>query len=61
MKQAWFFLLVENMCTAESKRSLSVSYDYDQGKPENSDELKAAMRDAFMFNEPNKLKKNQLQ
>ena len=49
------------MCTAESKRSLSVSYDYDQGKPENSDELKAAMRDASMFNGPNKLKKNQLQ
>ena len=49
------------MCTAELKRSLSVSYDYDQGKPENSDELKAAMRDAFMFNGPNKLKKNQLQ
>ena len=40
MKKAWSFLLVENMCTAESKHSLSVSYDYDQSKPENIDELK---------------------
>ena len=28
------------MCTAESKNTLSVSYDYDQSKPENIDELK---------------------
>ena len=40
MKKAWSFLLVENMYTAESKHSLSVSYDYDQSKPENIDELK---------------------
>ena len=40
MKKAWSFLLVENMYTAESKHSLSVSYDYDQSKPENTDELK---------------------
>ena len=28
------------MCTAESKHSPSVSYDYDQSKSENIDELK---------------------
>ena len=36
MKKAWSFLLVEDMCTAESKHSLSVSYDYNQSEPENS-------------------------
>ena len=40
MKKAWSFLLVENMCTTESKHSLSVSYDYDQNRPESIDELK---------------------
>ena len=40
MEKAWFSLLVENKFTAESKYSLSVSYDYDQSKPENIDELK---------------------
>ena len=40
MKKAWSFLLVENMCTAESKHNLSVSYDYDQSKLENIDEWK---------------------
>ena len=28
------------MYTAELKNSLSVSYDYDQSKPDNIDELK---------------------
>ena len=40
MKKVWSFLLVENMSTVESKHSLSVSYDYDQSKPENIDKLK---------------------
>ena len=40
MKKARSFLLAENMCTAESKHRLPVSYDYNQSKPENIDESK---------------------
>ena len=40
MKKAWSFLLVENMCTAESKHGLSVSYCYDKSKHEDADEWK---------------------
>ena len=40
MEKAWSFLLVEDMCTAESNHSFSISFDHDQSKPENTDELK---------------------
>ena len=45
MKKTWSILLVENMCTVESKETWKHW------------RLKAAMRVAFKFNGPNKLKK----
>ena len=40
MEKTWSFLLIENTFTVESKHCLCVSYDYDQSKFENIDELK---------------------